>query len=111
MDSSLPPTPPPPPPPPPPLPSSVDAVASYRPTHTRRESRKEESSDPIGTNEFCVDIPENEDNIFKAVRYNDLTMITRRINEGFLINTPHTDNSKLCVYISACNKADPLICS
>ena len=46
-------------------------------------------SEPVGTREMFCTIPEVEDEAFKAVRYNDLTMIVRKINEGFDVNTQH----------------------
>lgn len=80
-------------------PDSVEVPQNYHPqVHGTDTLIERECSRPIPYNQLCVEIPEVEDESFKAVRYNDLTMITRRINDGFDVNSPHKEEPGNKIY-------------
>lgn len=47
------------------------------------------ASEPVPYGELYAELPEKEDVAFKAVRYNDLTTIERRLREGLDIDAKH----------------------
>ncbi|OWF35324.1 uncharacterized protein LOC110443061 [Mizuhopecten yessoensis] len=79
----VPPPPPPPPPPPLPVPLPLDGAAI-----TIDDMRVRES-EPINGSDLLLEVPNDEEDIFKAVRYNDLDMIGRLVRAGININSKH----------------------
>ncbi|XP_005107546.1 ankyrin repeat domain-containing protein 65 [Aplysia californica] len=68
-------------------------LAENSETEMELEEALEEFSNAIDSSiEMLTEIPEHEDEAFKAVRFNDLTMIVRRLNEGFHVNSPHVEH-------------------
>jgi len=52
-----------------------------------------EDDEPVPFNSICVTLSEKESDAFKAVRINDLMMITRLLNHGLDINSTNQDAS------------------
>ncbi|KAK6182610.1 hypothetical protein SNE40_010255 [Patella caerulea] len=49
-----------------------------------------ESGEPISSDSSFVEIPEESEVIFQGIRYNDVAMVTRQINQGVDVNVKHT---------------------
>ncbi|XP_033725932.1 poly [ADP-ribose] polymerase tankyrase-1-like isoform X2 [Pecten maximus] len=81
----IPPAPPPPPPPPPPLPTLLPLDS----TAVGINDIRVRESEPINGSDLLLEVPNDEEDIFKAVRYDDLDMIGRLVRAGVDINSKH----------------------
>lgn len=79
----------PPPPPPPPLPPPPPTRLPLDSSAVGINDIRVRESEPINGSDLLLEVPNDEEDIFKAVRYDDLNMIGRLVRAGVNINSQH----------------------